>query len=214
MKPLFCALALFTMLAPAMAQDAATAPISSPFMPAIKLDSGIIITPIVRTPGDLETMLDVHFWQFHVQAPDPDTFVATRLEMRVPGQGPRLFGVGQADFFPEKLNIVVGIAPVIGNSLTTADDWKTYYRRSELSGETSANSRYSSSYSSSGGSNPIKNLQFRLTRYGSGGEYALPQTNGDIPLITTYGASKDNEEPPIIAELVLVITAKKLQSNK
>ena len=67
--------------------------------------------------------------------------------------------------------------------------------------------------------NPIKDtlekFSSRSIRYENNGNYALPQTDGVIPLISYYGAATQTDNPPMMnrldnptlfAELVLVLS--------
>ncbi len=217
MKPLFCALALCTMLAPAMAQEAATAPedktpVGVPYMPTVKLDSGISITPVLRTPSDLERMTDVHFWQFHLQLPATVTYVPARIYFRVPGKSQRLVGTGGLDFLKGETDLIVGIAPVTCNSLSTAGEWKIYYRTQEIPEGPDKPARVSSSVQA----NPIKDLKFESTRYGVGDDYALPDNNGDAPLMSLYRYERNDQgnKEILVAELVLTFINQKPQPQK
>ena len=217
MKPILCALALCAMLAPARAQDVATAPVAAPYVPTIQLDSGIRITPVLRPASDLEQMTDVHFWQFQLQLPAANTFTSARLELRAPGKPTQLVSDNRT-FLQHNADLLVGIAPIASESLSMADKWKVYCRLQETSKD--SHKLGFSSASTHTPANLLKELRdlsdlkyrFQIISYGNGGDYALPQANGDIPLITVYG--KDSgDEPTLTGELILVLTYKPAATN-
>ena len=221
MKPILCALAFLITLAPALAQDAATVPVAaqvqSATLPSVTLDNGIIVTPIVRQSSDLEQMMDVKMWQFHVQRPTRGAVIQPQLQLREPGKEPRNLE-GMTSFFgQEKTDMVVGIAPANASFLDSADKWKVYVRTRDLQ-DTEPTMFDITSTSEIG--NPLKEamkgLNSRSTDYKNNGRYALPGTDGVIPLVSYYGAAIDGppmmtnaDDLPLIAELVLVFTVER-----
>ena len=211
MKPLLCALGLLALSAPLRAQTDVAAPNVTAPSSAVKLAGGILVTPVLRPASDLESILDVHFWRFHIVAPKGDVALKPRTELRVPGresqivlEGADLTGLEGADF-------LVGLAPSGNAELGTTPKWKVSYRVSKLSSDAKPfdfavmDER----------DNPLKGLKIGATTYGKR-DYAVPKPNGDVPLIT-YRAPLQNllnfkvedlEKQPVIAELVLVLNAK------
>ena len=216
MKHLICALALCATLAPALAQDAATPPVAatapattepqsqSAPLPAVKLDNGLFVTPVARPASDLEAIADVHFWRFHIESSAVNG-LSQRLELRVPGEEPQRVGAGGLGLSNLNiLNLLVGIAPVDSGYLQSAGKWKIYYRMQGLSQDSKPFDIPITTESD----NPIKSLRVPVVRYGNGGDYALPQTNGDVPLISIYEQNIEGEKQTLVAELVLVLTAR------
>ena len=223
MKPIFCALALCLMLAPAIAQTDAPPPakITAP-LASVTLDNGFIITPFRRPASDLENMMDAKMWEFHIQPTSPAVIVTLYLELRVPGKEPQRLS-GSGGFFGQKnRDYTVGIAPANSSFLENADKWKTYHRARDLAGGTSMDDIPLTSEIDNPFKDVLKGLNSYSMSYGKGSDYALPQPNGDIPLITLFGPGKNTEpgmmtaaeETPIIAELVLVLTAETPQPKK
>ncbi|HEX8463824.1 MAG TPA: hypothetical protein VF627_04330 [Abditibacterium sp.] len=205
MKPLLCTLALFTMLAPALAQTESPFDQTPPAKPkAVTMKSGILVTPIIVPDDDLRSILDVKMWHFSIKAPAHSTAPVPRLELRVPGQPPQLFGFMDGFISNENSDFLIGIAPIGGTSLSKAAKWKIFYRT-----RSDATSQFTASASDEE-DNPIKGLNFMIARYNAGTGYALPNPNGDIPLISLYKFPAKRPGAPIrVAELVLTFTATK-----
>ena len=206
MKHLICALALLATLTPALAQqDKSPFDKIPPAKPvAVTMKSGFVVTPIVVPDDDLRSMLDVQMWHFLVKAPKGGATPTAHLELRVPGKPPQILTTNDGGILDsESSDFVVGLAPANGTSLSKADKWKVYLRT-----RSNAADIFSASASNEE-ENPIKDLKFELSRYNAGTGYALPNPNGDIPLISLY---KINFNPPgkptPVAELVLVLSAK------
>ena len=212
MKPLFCALALCTVLAPALAQDAATAPVAASQaapIPTIKLDNGLSVTPVARPATDLETLADAHFWRFHIEAPSA-TGVSQQLELRVPGKPPQIIGTPLAFVGVQSLDVLIGLAPIDGGYLVSANNWKIYQR---VQGPSQGPKPFDFPMIGAP-ANPLKSFKFGPIRYGTERDYSLPQTNGDVPLITLHAPNENpmelnaKTESPVVAELVLVVGAR------
>ena len=205
MKLLLCALALFTALAPALAQTESPFDNTPPAKPLeVTMKSGIVVTPIVVPDDDLRSMLDVQMWHFLVKAPEGGATPTAHLELRVPGKPPQILTTNDSGILDsESSDFVVGLAPANGTSLSKADKWKVYLRT-----RSNAADIFSASASNEE-ENPIKDLQFVLSRYNAGTGYALPNPNGDIPLISLYKLAEKLPGSPVpVAQLVLVLTAK------
>ena len=203
MKHFFCALALSTMLAPALAQETTFFDSVPTTPPTITMKNAIVVTPIIVPDDDLRSMLDVQMWHFTVKAPAGGATPSARLELRVTGQTPKPLEFTDGGVLNRKnSDVVVGVAPVEGNDLSKAKQWKIYLR-------TKADP--TDIFSAAGSNeieNPLKDLKFEITRTSAGAGYALPKTNGDIPLISLYTVAENFDHPPTLtAEIVLVLTA-------
>ena len=217
MKPLLCALALCLMLAPAIAQTDAPPPakVTAP-LASVTLDNGFVITPIRRSASDLENMMDAKMWEFHIQPTSPAVIVTLYLELRVPGKEPKRLDGGGSFFGQKNTDFTVGIAPANSSFHVNADKWKIYCRARDLADGPGMDDIPTTSETDNPLKGVLKGLNSYSIRYGKGSNYALPQPNGDIPLMTLFGPGKNTEpgmmtpaeETPIIAELVLVLTAK------
>ena len=203
MKPIFCALALSLLLAPARAQNGAFFD-SPPVTPiAVTMKSGIVVTPIIVPDDDLRSIIDVQMWHFTLQAPADGATPSAQLELRVPGQKPKSLEFNDGGVLDRKSSdVVIGMAPVEGNDLSKAKQWKIYLR-------TKADpTDIFSAASSKKIDNPLQDLKFEITRYSAGTGYALPKINGDIPLVSLYKVAPNLDGPPTLAaEIVLVLGA-------
>ena len=203
MKPLFCALALLTMLAPALAQDAATAfdreRTRQEIPKTVTLDNGLLVTPVIVPYDDLGSMLDAQLWRFKIKPPAPDTFMQAQLEIRKTGEDidkTYAFGFG----FSEEIELTFGMMPRGGSVFESADFWKVHFVPRLLSGELL--------FSTVNGElqNPIKDFKWKTGESsGEDGAIARPLSNGDVVLKKYFGGTP---EKPVVVELVLVLTKK------
>ena len=209
MKPLICALALLTMLAPAWAQDTATAPVAASqtgTISAVTLDDGLVVTPVVEPYDDLSSMLDLHIWRFKIKPPTSDTYFEAQLETRTTGKEAkedvqkRDVGGFRFDESAEEVKMTFGLLPKGGSTFTEAELWRVRFATRGLQGETLIPSLDTDM------KNPLKN--FRWTRSEVSGQddsFASPLPNGDILLAKYTGGTP---EKPIVVELVLVLNVK------
>lgn len=204
MKPHLCALALCAFLAPAIAQPSSffDSPPAKPV--AVTMKNGIVVTPIIVPDDDLRSILDVQMWHFTIKASADGATPTARLELRVPGQKPKPLEFTDGGVLAGKSSdCVFGIAPVNGNDLSKAAQWKIYLR-------TKADP--TDIFSAAGSNeiaNPLQDLKFEISRFSAGTGYAVPKANGDIPLISLYKVAENLDGPPTLAaELVLVFAAK------
>lgn len=204
MKPILCALALFTALAPALAQDAATAPVatSQTTIKSVTLDSGLIVTPIATHYTDLERMMDVAKWQFLVEPPAPETRLNAQLELRVPGKPTQQHNGYNIELYG-KTEVTFGILPKGGSTFTNAEWWRIYFHARSL--EAAPHTPNADNDFGGDNVNLIKDMKFKTYSMIGNNAYEKPRPNGDIVLIQFF----DNDANGIIvAELVLVLTAK------
>ena len=202
------------MLAPALAQTDAPLPakITAP-LASVTLDNGLVVTPVRRSASDAENIMDAKMWEFHIQSTSPAVIVTLYLELRVPGREPKRLD-GSGSFFGQKnTDFTVGIAPANSSFLEYADKWKIYHRARDLAYEPGIDDIATTSETDNPLKEVIKGLNSRSTDYKNNGRYALPSTDGVIPLVSYYGAAIDappmmtDDNLPLIAELVLVLDA-------
>ncbi len=215
MKPLFCALALCTFLAPALAQDAATAPVaaSQTTIKSVTLDSGLIVTPVAIPFDALRSMLGAQLWRYNIKRPAPNTSFQMQLEVRTTGEetGDKIREKAAFSFMVEdedEIEITFGLLPKGGSTFSNAEYWRVHFSGRRLSGKPF--------FSPTNGDiqNPLKDLKWeRGEASGDGQIYnsSYPASNGDIVLQTYFGGTA---EKPIVTKLVLVITAKTPQPKK
>ncbi len=142
MKHLICALALFSTLAPALAQDqdAATPPVAAdigimeerPDIPT-RTDDGLAITPLEMPVDHISAMLGIQMWQFKIEPPQnvtPETMLNYRLELRRPGQNPIEMSSGGSGFAiygkPHTMQLTFGLMPDGKERFATSDRWRVY----------------------------------------------------------------------------------------
>ena len=148
MKPLFCALALFTILAPALAQDAATPPTTTVTLdlgdpatlgqriglprPTLTKDE-ITITAIERPVDHVAAMLDINLWQFKVEPPKPTAdglLLHYSLQLQRSGRDPIEMDSGGRGFaiygIPRTLEFTLGLKPESGKSLEESERLELY----------------------------------------------------------------------------------------
>ena len=201
MKPLFCALALCAMLAPALAQEAATAPVAAspiPPIPSVTLDSGLIVTPVVVPFDSLRSMLGAQLWRFNIKATAPDTNVAVEFEVRTTGEKPERWPFPLANIEAGETELTFGLLPQGGSDISDADTW-----RFNLSTRNPANASNNTVFNG-GWPNPLKNFKWTqgIAEYiHPQGDYISPATNGDTILRGYVGGTEDK---PIAKEIVLI----------
>ena len=199
MKPLFCALALFTTMAPALAQDAATAktPVLIPLgSAATKTADGLNITPVDVPASDVSKMLDIRIWRFLIQTPKPGLRLTTRLELRQTGKDALIVRENSATAERQQ-EFTLGLMPQ-EETLTTSAKLKMYTETRVIEGYT-VNQMGQSGQSSLG---PIPNplLGLKLNGYSPG--YGAIASDGAIELIKF--SLRDGGQ----ATLTLVLTTK------
>ena len=207
MKPLFCALALALSLAPAIADEAATAsaPAIQTVAKSVTLSSGLIVTPVAVPFDALRSMLDVQMWRFNVKPSTPNTFFQMQLEVRTTGEetGDKIRKENAFGFLIEdETEVTLGLLPKGGSTFANAEYWRVHFSGRRLSGEPF--------FTPTNGDivNPIKDLKWeRGEESGDGQIYnsSYPAPNGDIVLQTYFGGTA---EKPVVTKLVLVLTAK------
>ena len=211
MKPLICALALLTMLAPAIAQTAATADVAdSPILPipSVTLDSGLLVTPVVVPFDSLRSMLGAQLWRFNIKATAPDTNVAVEFEVRTTGEKPERWPFPLGAIGAGETELTFGLLPQGGSDMSDADTW-----RFNLSTRNPANASNNTVFNG-GWPNPLKNFKWTqgIAEYiHPQGDYILPETNGDIILKGYVGGT---EEKPITKQIVLIFVGQTPQPKK
>ena len=207
MKPWLCALALLALSAPLRAQTGDVAPPADQpqqeVPKAVKLDDGLIVTPVIVPYDDLSSMLDVQMWRFNIKPPATDTNFQAQLEVRKRGaeSGDEIQHRNAVGFtLFEETELTFALMPKGGHGFTGADFWRVHFASRRLSGRTSFGPIDADLQ------NPMKDFRWdRGEVSGENGAIAHPVPNGDIILQKYIGGTP---EKPVTVELVLVITKK------
>ena len=201
MKPLFCALALSLILAPALAQDAATTPGAATPTAAKSAvtDDGLIITPL-DVPTDIAAkMLGLQTRRFKVVVPNADSRLSTSLQMRQFGKKWPLNGV-EISGAPKEFEYTLSFMPLETEFLMKAEKLRVYQEMRVLK-ESSPPTGSRSGLSTL--PNPWLELQTSLIPY-----FAFPgnvQKDGGIELMRFNVKDLSYTESP---RLFLVFTTK------
>ena len=141
MKLLFCALALCTLLAPAIADDAATSPlaVAKPNVKSVETDFSWQITPVVLPEDNAAAMLNMKFWRFKVESPDKNLRCAYKLELRRYQQTPVAISDGNFNVSSGKAEFTLGLMPVGENAVWEAKEIKVSTRFRSLDSAPSIN---------------------------------------------------------------------------
>ena len=212
MKPIICALALCATLAPALAQDAATPPVATTQTQdapeAVKLDNGLIVTPIVMPDDELQNISGVEMWRFLVQPPAPNTNFYARAELRKPGGNWQAIALDSIVGPSHDIKVTLGLMPIDGFSMTDAVKWKSMIHLREFQGEQTFNNTTSRGQLD----NPVKDLQDVTASIIGSSPYVTPvivRPNGEVTLMTfSSGPRNEYDKQVQSAELVLVFEAK------
>ena len=196
MKPLLCALALLILSAPLRAQTDAPAP-KTDAPQAVTLDNGLIVTSLAVPYGDLQQMADAEIWRFNIKPTAPNTYFQAQLELRTTGQDTQKLNAFGITLAPEN-ELTFGILPKGGSTFQNAEMWRVYFRMRDLATE------HNWSPFKADRPNPIQNLIW-TTGTGSNPDGNKPLPNGDVPLLSYKGGTK---EKPVVTALVLVLTIK------
>ncbi len=195
MKPFLCALALFTMLAPATACDAATAPVaaSQAVAKSVALDNGLVVTPLDVPPDHVASMLNIKLWQFKIAAPKSGLLMKARLELREPGQEPVVIDTQSMDAAKE-VEYTLGLMPVNGENLWNTKKIRLYQNERIVK-------HFASQVAAIGSSLGDRvNPWLQLQAMGFSTYFGMPNKEGDIELL---GFDTGKTETP---KLVLVLT--------
>ena len=221
MKPLFCALALCTTLAPALSQEAATPPVATNFMPlepqliiATQTNDGLTITPVELPVDHVGTMLGIKMWQFKIEPPrdaTPATRLRYRLELQRPGQKPIEMDSGRLDFsvneVPRTLEFTFGLMPEGKETIDNAETLKVYAATHIWESKSSIGNQAIIGHFN----NPLAKLNVLAPILG-GALSAEVYANGTAQLIQLAVEGDDREDGD--SEVVLVLTAETPQPKK
>ena len=123
MKLHFTALALCTMIAPALAQPQPATPTTISYLQPVETNFGWRITPVVLPEDNAAAMFGMKFWRFKVESPDEKLKGTYTLELRRYRQEPITIHQGEFEF-GGNVELTFGLMPKGEESLWEADEIK------------------------------------------------------------------------------------------